>query len=485
MTKDISKIRNLGIIAHIDAGKTTVTERMLYYSGAKHRVGEVDKGTTETDVDPEEQDRGITIYAACVAFEWKDVRVNLLDTPGHVDFTAEVERCLRVLDGAAVVFSAREGVEAQSETVWRQADRYKVPRIAFINKLDREGANFEGVFEEIASRLNADPIAIQIPVGEGPAHGDNPFSGVIDLIKMKMITFDPKDAGATLGMEEIPEDRRDTAELWRDALLEKLIPAYAVVLLVDGTDAAQTKRAHTAAVEAIAAITKLMPEMPKPVEHPPVVVRLPVDRMAEETILLWSLGLDTSPTPEPQAVVVMGRGRRVGESMRGGLITRTALQEAMAVVGQDCECGLDRVWMQGERFPLAWGRAEKQAAFAELGFDPDNPKVKAEISRIIARGPNSRPSGKPQSASDNFDQLALGYSEEIIGIEEPMEEIAMVTTEPPTVTPQPTPTPEPAAAKTEPAVEEPTGSNTLAWTVALIAVVALGGGGVVLLRRGS
>ncbi|MCH2125879.1 MAG: elongation factor G [Pirellulaceae bacterium] len=222
MTKDISKIRNLGIIAHIDAGKTTVTERMLYYSGAKHRVGEVDKGTTETDVDPEEQDRGITIYAACVAFEWKDVRINLLDTPGHVDFTAEVERCLRVLDGAAVVFSAREGVEAQSETVWRQADRYKVPRIAFINKLDREGANFEGVFEEIASRLNADPIAIQIPVGEGPAHGDNPFSGVIDLIKMKMLTFDPKDAGATLEMEEIPEDRRDTAELWRDAMLEKL-----------------------------------------------------------------------------------------------------------------------------------------------------------------------------------------------------------------------------------------------------------------------
>lgn len=271
----------------------------------------------------------------------------------------------------------------------------------------------------------------------------------------------------------------------RDALLEKLIPAYAVVLLVDGTDAAQTKRAHTAAVEAIEAITKLMPEMPKPVEHPPVVVRLPVDRMAEETILLWSLGLDTSPTPEPQAVVVMGRGRRVGESMRGGLITRTALQEAMAVVGQDCECGLDRVWMQGERFPLAWGRAEKQAAFAELGFDPDNPKVKAEISRIIARGPNSRPSGKPQSASDNFDQLALGYSEEIIGIEEPMEEIAMVTTEQPAVTPQPTLTPEPAAAKTEPAVEEPTGSNPLAWTVALIAVVALGGGGIVLLRRGS
>jgi len=269
----------------------------------------------------------------------------------------------------------------------------------------------------------------------------------------------------------------------RDALLEKLIPAYAVVLLVDGTDAVQTKRADTAAAEAIEAIAKLMPEMPKPVEHPPVVVRLPVERMKEETILLWSLGMDSSPTPEPQAVVLMGRGRRVGEPMRGGLITRTALQEAMAVVGQDCECGLDRVWMQGERFPLAWGQSEKQAAFAELGFDPDNPKVKAEISRIIARGPNSRPSGKPQSASDNFDQLALGYSEEIIGIEEPLEEIAMVTTDPSVE--NAVPTPEPVAEKEEPVVEEPSGSNPLAWTVALIAVVALGGGGIVLLRRGS
>ena len=136
MSRNIENIRNIGIIAHIDAGKTTVTERMLFTSGAKHRAGEVDKGTTTTDNDVEEQERGITIYAACVTFEWKDVHVNLLDTPGHVDFTAEVERCLRVLDGAVVVFSAREGVEAQSETVWRQADKYRVPRIAFINKLD-------------------------------------------------------------------------------------------------------------------------------------------------------------------------------------------------------------------------------------------------------------------------------------------------------------------------------------------------------------
>src|SRR4030095_8019054 len=191
MSRQIDRIRNIGIIAHIDAGKTTVTERMLFLSGAKHRVGEVDKGTTETASDAEEQQRGITIYAACVTFNWKDIVVNLLDTPGHVDFTVEVERCLRVLDGAVVVFSARERVEAQSETVWRQADRYKVPRIAFINKLDREGANFYSVVEEMKSRLAANPVAIQIPVGEGPPHVKDPFRGIIDLVEMKLLTFGP------------------------------------------------------------------------------------------------------------------------------------------------------------------------------------------------------------------------------------------------------------------------------------------------------
>jgi elongation factor G len=222
MSRQIDRIRNIGIIAHIDAGKTTVTERMLFLSGAKHRVGEVDKGTTETDSDPEEQERGITIYAACVTFPWKDITVNLLDTPGHVDFTAEVERCLRVLDGAVVVFSAREGVEAQSETVWRQADRYKVPRIAFINKLDREGADFQGVFEEIGSRLAAHPIAIQIPVGQGPPHVANPFRGVIDLIEMKLLTFPTDKESRDYSIDEIPSELRDEAEVWRHEMLEKL-----------------------------------------------------------------------------------------------------------------------------------------------------------------------------------------------------------------------------------------------------------------------
>ncbi len=222
MARDLKNLRNIGIIAHIDAGKTTVTERMLFLSGAKHRVGEVDKGTTETDSDPEEQERGITIYAACVTFPWKDVTINLLDTPGHVDFTAEVERCLRVLDGAVVVFSAREGVEAQSETVWRQADKYKVPRVAFINKLDREGADFEAVYEQIEKRLAAHPVAIQIPYGQGPAHVKDPFRGIIDLIDMKLLTFGPDRQSREVVAQDIPEDQRERAEKWRGAMLEKL-----------------------------------------------------------------------------------------------------------------------------------------------------------------------------------------------------------------------------------------------------------------------
>jgi len=222
MPRKLENLRNIGIIAHIDAGKTTVTERMLFLSGAIHRLGQVDQGTTETDFDEEEQQRGITIYSACVTFPWKQVDINLLDTPGHVDFTAEVERCLRVLDGGVVVFSAREGVEAQSETVWRQADKYHVPRIAFINKLDREGADFEGTLEEIGRRLGAHPLALQIPVGQGPPHLQDAFRGLIDLIAMKQLTFPGGSEGREVIEAEIPEPLRVRAARWRERMLEAL-----------------------------------------------------------------------------------------------------------------------------------------------------------------------------------------------------------------------------------------------------------------------
>ena len=219
----LEKIRNIGIIAHIDAGKTTVTERMLFYSGTIHRGGgSVDKGTTETDFDEEEQQRGITIYSAAVTLHWRDMTLNLIDTPGHVDFTAEVERSLRVLDGGVVVFSAREGVEAQSETVWRQANKYHVPRIAFINKMDREGADFEAVLEEMKTRLEAHPVALQIPVGAGPPHQQDAFRGIIDLVEMKLLTFNTEKQGKEFQTSEIPEESRDLADLWRGQLVEQL-----------------------------------------------------------------------------------------------------------------------------------------------------------------------------------------------------------------------------------------------------------------------
>lgn len=220
MARKLDKLRNIGIIAHIDAGKTTVTERMLFVSGSKHRVGKVDSGTTTTDEDQEEQERGITIYSACVTFDWKDVHINLLDTPGHVDFTAEVERSLRVLDGAVVVFSAREGVEAQSETVWKQADRYNVPRVAFINKLDREGADFDRVFNQMKVRLGANPVAIQMPVGLGPAHVNDPFRGIVDLIKMRYQAFE--DEGKKIVESPIPDDVQEAAQFARQEMLEAL-----------------------------------------------------------------------------------------------------------------------------------------------------------------------------------------------------------------------------------------------------------------------
>jgi len=219
---DLHRLRNIGVIAHIDAGKTTVTERMLFYSGFSHRVGAVDKGTTVTDYDPEEQERGITINAATVRFPWKDVEINLIDTPGHVDFTAEVERSLRVLDGGVVVFSAREGVEAQSETVWHQADKYHVPRIAFINKMDREGADYFGTLDEIRDRLASNPIPINLPIGSGPPHIQDAFRGLIDLIAMRMLTFSAERDGAEIFEAEIPADLRDEAELWRGSMLDKL-----------------------------------------------------------------------------------------------------------------------------------------------------------------------------------------------------------------------------------------------------------------------
>ncbi len=211
----LERTRNIGIMAHIDAGKTTATERILYYTGITHKLGEVHEGTATMDWMEQEQERGITITSAATTCFWGDCRVNIIDTPGHVDFTAEVERSLRVLDGAVALFGAVEGVEPQSETVWRQADKYRVPRIGFVNKMDRPGADFPRVLSMIKSRLQAIPVAVQLPFGI-----EDQFRGVIDLIRQKAIVFKDETLGADFTEEEIPAEYRDEVAHYREQMIE-------------------------------------------------------------------------------------------------------------------------------------------------------------------------------------------------------------------------------------------------------------------------
>ncbi len=197
----LARLRNIGIMAHIDAGKTTTTERILYYTGRSHKIGEVHDGAAVMDWMEQEQERGITITSAATTCIWKNHHINIIDTPGHVDFTVEVERCLRVLDGVIAVFCAVGGVEPQSETVWRQADKYSIPRIAFVNKMDRIGADFERCVNMITERLGANPLPLQIPVGS-----EDNFSGIIDLIEAKKLTIDEKSQLLNDIEEEVTED---------------------------------------------------------------------------------------------------------------------------------------------------------------------------------------------------------------------------------------------------------------------------------------
>ena len=214
---DDSKIRNIGIMAHIDAGKTTTTERILFYTGENHRIGEVDNGEATMDWMQQEQDRGITITSAATTCFWKDHQINIIDTPGHVDFTAEVERSLRVLDGAVGVFCAVGGVEPQTETVWKQADTYSVPRIAFVNKMDRMGADFYAVLDDMKKKLGAEPVPLFIPVGS-----ESSFSGIIDLIGEKYLTFSVSDQGSTVEEHDIPDSMIDTAQEWKEKLIDSV-----------------------------------------------------------------------------------------------------------------------------------------------------------------------------------------------------------------------------------------------------------------------
>ena len=210
----LDRVRNIGIMAHIDAGKTTTTERILYYTGRTHKMGEVHEGAATMDWMAQEQERGITITSAATTAFWRDHRINIIDTPGHVDFTVEVERSLRVLDGAVAVFDSVAGVQPQSETVWRQADKYKVPRIAFINKMDRTGANFFAAVQSMRDRLGANPVPIQIPIGQEDAH-----TGVVDLVEMKAIVY-KDDLGENFEVTEIPAELAEQAHEYHHQLID-------------------------------------------------------------------------------------------------------------------------------------------------------------------------------------------------------------------------------------------------------------------------
>jgi elongation factor G len=216
----LARTRNIGIMAHIDAGKTTATERILFYTGITYKIGEVHEGTAVMDWMEQEQERGITITSAATTCFWREHRINIIDTPGHVDFTAEVERSLRVLDGAVAVFDSVAGVEPQSETVWRQADKYRVPRICFVNKMDRIGADFKRTFDQIITKLEANPVALQLPIGS-----EDKFIGVVDLIRMKSITYKDETMGADYIVGEIPADMMAEAQHYREQLIEKVSEA--------------------------------------------------------------------------------------------------------------------------------------------------------------------------------------------------------------------------------------------------------------------
>ena len=218
----IERYRNIGISAHIDAGKTTTTERILFYTGVNHKLGEVHDGAATMDWMEQEQERGITITSAATTCFWSGMagnfpnhRINIIDTPGHVDFTIEVERSMRVLDGACMVYCAVGGVQPQSETVWRQANKYKVPRLAFVNKMDRTGANFFKVYDQMRARLKANPIPLQIPIG-----AEDSFEGVVDLVKMKAIYWDDASQGTKFEYRDVPDNLMDQAKEWREKLVE-------------------------------------------------------------------------------------------------------------------------------------------------------------------------------------------------------------------------------------------------------------------------
>src|SRR5215472_479063 len=424
-TTPLNMYRNIGIAAHIDAGKTTTTERILYYTGKSHKIGEVHDGAATMDFMEQEQERGITITSAATTCFWKEHRINIIDTPGHVDFTIEVERSMRVLDGAVAVFDAVAGVEPQSETVWRQADRYRVPRIAFVNKMDRVGADFPRVVSQIRERLNAKPVVLQLPLG-----AEENFRGVVDIVKMKAIVWDDENLGADYHEEDIPADLADAAADAREKLLEavsdvdeKLMEKYLNGESISEDEIRAAVRAGTLAMKVVPVLCgsafknkgvqplldAVVDLLPSPLDLPPMVGANPdtgeeEERRSDDKAPFTALAFKIMTAGSYVFNSVKGKKERVGRLLKMHANKREEIKEvyagdiAAAVGLRDTTTGDT---LCDENRPIVLERMEFPDPVISIAIEPktkaDQEKLGGALQRLATEDPSFRVTTNPET----------------------------------------------------------------------------------------
>src|SRR6202048_1320507 len=427
-TVALEKMRNIGIMAHIDAGKTTTTERILYYTGRTYKIGEVHEGTAIMDWMEQEQERGITPTSPATTCVWKDGRINIIDTPGHVDFTAEVERSLRVLDGAVACFDAVHGGEPQSETVWRQADKYGVPRICFINKMDKMGADFEHAIDTIRKRLNARPVAIQIPIGQEAA-----FKGVIDLIEMRAILWHDETMGAKYDVEEIPANLLKKAEAFRMQLVESVAENDDEMLhkFLEG-------ETPTAAELRKALLDAVVEYLPSPLDVPPIEGHNPdnmeevILRHADDSEPLTALGFKIMTDPFVGQLIFVrlysghlktgytvlnprtGKSERIGRLLKMHANKREEIVEIYA--GDICACvGLKNLvtgdTICTDKSPIVLESIDFPAPVIHVAVEPKTKADQEKMGMALAKLAQEDPTFKVHTDPDSGQTIISGMGE--------------------------------------------------------------------------
>ncbi|HZP62418.1 MAG TPA: elongation factor G [Terriglobales bacterium] len=452
-TVPLERCRNIGIMAHIDAGKTTTTERILFYTGRTHRIGEVHEGTATMDWMEQEQERGITITSAATTCVWRDIRINIIDTPGHVDFTAEVERSLRVLDGACAVFDAVHGVEPQSETVWRQADKYEVPRICFINKMDKMGADFEHAIDTIRKRLNARPVAIQLPIGQ-----EDKFKGVIDLFAMKAIIWRDETLGAEFVTEEIPEELKKKANAFHNQMVEtivenddELLHKYMEGETISPEELKASLRKSTIGLKVFPVICgtafknkgvqplldAVVDFLPSPIDIPPVKgidpnTGQPIERKADDKEPFSALAFKIMTDPFVGQLVFIRiysgqlktgdtvfnmrkqRGERIGRLLKMHANKREEISEIYA--GDICACvGLKNVstgdTICDEQHPILLESIEFPAPVIDVAVEPKTKGDQEKMGMALAKLAQEDPTFKVHTDPDSGQTIISGMGE--------------------------------------------------------------------------